>query len=347
MREAERLFDEADAMAGRVFGEGSDVSAIASVFRAETLYERNDLEEAQAVLAWALPHVEKYEGWFDLYDVGYAISGALTRIRHGVHGAEEVYRRGQQMAEDRRLDRLSIRMSLQHIRDLLLSKDLDRARARADDIQLAALYKEASDGDVWSRRIREATGATMARLALAEGDGEGALGIVTPLYTEAKKHIRMRRVMELQAVRASAYWRLGVQDQALEALDEALSLAVFEGFRRIFIDEGEPLLPVIEGGLLELRGGTNRRKDALMKELAAGIKREARELNRVVGDGTLSRRELEVLRLVAKGYSNKEVARAVDISERTVKFHLSNIFTKFDVTTRKEAVREAGNRSLL
>jgi DNA-binding NarL/FixJ family response regulator len=52
-------------------------------------------------------------------------------------------------------------------------------------------------------------------------------------------------------------------------------------------------------------------------------------------------RELEVLKLTAKGLRNKEIARDLNISERTVQAHLSNIFSKLDVDSRTEAVLQA------
>ena len=50
-----------------------------------------------------------------------------------------------------------------------------------------------------------------------------------------------------------------------------------------------------------------------------------------------SRREAEVLRLVATGMANKQIARRLGIAERTVKAHLTNIFTRIDVTDRTQA----------
>jgi DNA-binding NarL/FixJ family response regulator len=59
----------------------------------------------------------------------------------------------------------------------------------------------------------------------------------------------------------------------------------------------------------------------------------------------LTEREVEVLRLVAEGLSNKEIARILSITVRTVDFHISNILKKLDVTSRVEAavwVKEQG-----
>ncbi len=55
--------------------------------------------------------------------------------------------------------------------------------------------------------------------------------------------------------------------------------------------------------------------------------------------GPLTERELEVLGLLAKGLANKQIAVALGISEHTVKFHVSSIYTKLNVTNRTEAVR--------
>lgn len=56
--------------------------------------------------------------------------------------------------------------------------------------------------------------------------------------------------------------------------------------------------------------------------------------------GPLTDRESEVLGLLAKGLANKQIAVALGISEHTVKFHVSSIYTKLSVTNRTEAVRE-------
>jgi DNA-binding NarL/FixJ family response regulator len=61
----------------------------------------------------------------------------------------------------------------------------------------------------------------------------------------------------------------------------------------------------------------------------------------------LTRRELEILRLVAEGHSNSQLARMLWVTEQTVKFHLSNIYRKLDVANRTEASRWAQLNGLL
>jgi DNA-binding NarL/FixJ family response regulator len=61
----------------------------------------------------------------------------------------------------------------------------------------------------------------------------------------------------------------------------------------------------------------------------------------------LSRREREVLKMVADGRSNKQIARAMKITERTVKFHITSILNKMGAENRAQAVALAAQRGLL
>jgi two-component system response regulator DevR len=61
----------------------------------------------------------------------------------------------------------------------------------------------------------------------------------------------------------------------------------------------------------------------------------------------LTRREVEILRLVAEGHSNSEIAKLLWVTEQTIKFHLSNVYRKLDVRNRTEASRWAQLHGLL
>jgi DNA-binding NarL/FixJ family response regulator len=63
--------------------------------------------------------------------------------------------------------------------------------------------------------------------------------------------------------------------------------------------------------------------------------------------GALSRREREVLRLIAGGQSNKQIAQALGITERTVKFHVASVLNKLGAENRAQAVALAGQRGLI
>lgn len=68
---------------------------------------------------------------------------------------------------------------------------------------------------------------------------------------------------------------------------------------------------------------------------------------KAVSAASLTKREVEILRLVSEGYSNSQLARMLWVTEQTVKFHLSNIYRKLDVANRTEAARWAQVNNLL
>lgn len=73
----------------------------------------------------------------------------------------------------------------------------------------------------------------------------------------------------------------------------------------------------------------------------------AQEIAIHAGEDSLSDREVGVLKLVAQGRANKEIARTLAISEDTVKGHLKSIFSKLDVTDRTQAVTQAARRGII
>ncbi len=77
------------------------------------------------------------------------------------------------------------------------------------------------------------------------------------------------------------------------------------------------------------------------QHVVVGMPREALEQAENGSEGILSVREMEILLLLARGLSNRLIARALHISEATVKRHLANIYPKMGVSSRGEAVRQA------
>ncbi|MDR5701251.1 response regulator transcription factor [Agromyces aerolatus] len=136
-----------------------------------------------------------------------------------------------------------------------------------------------------------------------------------------------------------------------------------EGGTRVLVlttyDTDEDLLPAIEAG-----ASGYLLKAAPQEEILAGVRAvaagetvlapsiAAKLVRRVRGEtsvpvASLSPRELEVLRLVAAGRSNPEIARDLHIGEATVKTHLGHVFEKLDVGDRTRAVTRAMELRLL
>jgi DNA-binding NarL/FixJ family response regulator len=98
---------------------------------------------------------------------------------------------------------------------------------------------------------------------------------------------------------------------------------------------------------LEMIAGLERGEAAITRSMASRLFKHVGQPVQPKIDQILSERELEVLKLVSVGKTNREVAREMSISENTVKFHLKNIMLKLNVSNRTEAVMVAITRELL
>lgn len=90
-------------------------------------------------------------------------------------------------------------------------------------------------------------------------------------------------------------------------------------------------------------------RDVLLMELLRPhiIEMHARQLRRQQGKPELTRRQWEILRLVATGCTNRQAATALQLSERTITKHLENIYLRLNVQSRTEAIRAAGIHTLV
>ena len=105
--------------------------------------------------------------------------------------------------------------------------------------------------------------------------------------------------------------------------------------------EGEEILAAIEAatsGLIALNPETLAAALAVTTNGLRGAPSRAGGSPPRAPETALSPREIEVLQMIAEGLGNKEIASRLKISEHTIKFHISSIFTKLDVSSRTEAV---------
>ncbi len=159
---------------------------------------------------------------------------------------------------------------------------------------------------------------------------------------------RAGRLIEILALQAVALLAQGRRDQALAALEQALALARPEGYVRLFIDEASPAgegAPI--GELLRQLAAKGTAVDYVSQLLAALREERGTQDQGPALVEPLSARELEVLRLLAVGISNKEIAETLVIATSTVKQHLKNIYGKLDVHNRTQAANRARDLDLL
>jgi LuxR family transcriptional regulator, maltose regulon positive regulatory protein len=190
-----------------------------------------------------------------------------------------------------------------------------------------------------------------AYLASAEERFDDAISILTDLQhavEAAQNHYFGLRVTTLLS---TVRLRANQVTEALASFRSVLTVSSPAGVYRTILDEGAdvgPLLTAFQENAQ--RTGSSRELmpyvDSLIGCWRSRHQHQVQQSPRSSIVGSLSTREGDILKLLAKGLSNKEIARSLAIAPETVKSHVKHIFTKLGVEKRAQAVSRAQSLSL-
>lgn len=335
LHQARAKYEEAAALAKDERGRTLPVKGLGLAGLGELFREWNELDTAAKYLEEA---IELAGEWATIGAVEGCVTLARVRQAQGdEQGANQAIQRAWHMA---------LNFDASDIDDKLV--DIHRAR-------LWAMQGNIEAGSDWIKahtRVRDdryfyfaaPEQATLARIYLAVGKPREALEVLDWLLDRAEQLGMMRYVIEALALKSVAYQAQEDIVSALGTLERALSLAKPEGYIRIFVDEGEPMAQLLSQ--IAIKGIV---PDYIAQLLAAFP--ETEETSETVLQSTvaefLNERELEVMRLVAAGYTNQEIANQLGVSLSTVKWYLYNLYDRLDVRNRTEAVARMKKLGLL
>lgn len=194
--------------------------------------------------------------------------------------------------------------------------------------------------------VQEHAALVHARLLVARGEAETALRLLALWQADAETGGRTRSVIANQILQALAYVQQEQLAQAKETLLQALTLAHPEGEQWLFLEAGEQMGALLRVLLLEIKTGPL--VSYVRNLLLAFVQQQPRPTAASSAAialflEPLSAQEERVLRLLAAGLSNPEIAREQIVSVNTVKTQVQSIFRKLSVNNRQEA-REAASR---
>ncbi len=299
----------------------------------DLLRERNELSTAAEYLEKGI-ELEQAGGHPRILIIGYAWLAWLRHTQGDVAGSQEAIRAALQIDQQYEGSRFwPLPQAACYQARLWIAQG---------DLAAANLWAQASGlkpADTPITYHYEVEYLTLARLLIAQGHLEAAEGLLFRLHQRAAAAERNGSLIEILILQAITFAAQDRGGEALSALEQALDLAEPEGFVRIFLDEGAPMAELLRQavaqdlhtsyalGLLDALGEAVTAPQPLVEPL--------------------SERELEVLRRVAAGYSNQEIAQELVVAVSTVKKHINNIYGKLEVGSRTQAVARARELGLL
>jgi LuxR family maltose regulon positive regulatory protein len=151
-------------------------------------------------------------------------------------------------------------------------------------------------------------------------------------------------LLAIHTLQALAHHATGHRTTALDRLSAAVRQAAPEGYRRVFLNEGlalRRLLPQVRS-----------QAPGFVDELLAAFGQQSPMTEQKAVQSTrllepLTEREIQILRLIAAGRSNPEIAGQLYLSLNTVKWHVKNLYGKLQVSNRVEAAARAQELKIL
>jgi LuxR family maltose regulon positive regulatory protein len=317
----------------------------------ELLYEWNELEQAERHLTQAVELGRRW-GNAEALAGSYLWLARLRWARDDTEGVHTAVGRAQQLVEHGVL--AEMRAAVASFRAWLA---LQQGDLLAAERWAQALGLDAAQATIYPR---EKDFLIFARLLLARDELDQAGQLLDRIFRSAERVGRVSLSLEVQLLMALAAQARGNADRAMRILEEAVATAEPEGYVRTFVDEGAPMQQLLTGldqrpanrALPSTTSGSARQRRYVQRLLAAfpssddGVPAPAARSPSTLAE-QLSERETEVLRLVAKGHTNREIADQLFIAVSTVKSHTNSIYGKLGVRNRTQAIAAAEALSLL
>jgi LuxR family transcriptional regulator, maltose regulon positive regulatory protein len=300
---------------------------------AEIAYERNELDRARQLASEGLELSRQVQE----HDALVNSSLTLARVFYAQGELDSARKIVEGLTRQKQNSVLSGDIEHSQAWDALINGDLPSAE------RWVSIWEQ---HDTQLFLVEERRALMAARLQILGGESEKALARLDPWLSKAREQGRKRGEIEVLILQAIAWSTLNEKKMAGQCLVKALQFAQPEGFKRIFLDEGEKLAVLLKNSLSEVKEGPLA---AYARALLVAFA-ENRPETTTIDSGErltlepLSEQEKRVLRLLAVGRTYREIADELIVSPNTVKTQLKSIYRKLGVSTRDQA-REVARQS--
>jgi LuxR family maltose regulon positive regulatory protein len=332
LRDARVVLEGAERLALERFEGNASLLALARLIMARVAYEANDIERAADLLGDSLQTVISAESWPEIYEIGFSLAADLAMAKGDRVAAEAVLAQGGKVVRARQASRAAFLFLAKAARIMAREGRGEEALAAVSEIaRLQADHEGLSWPELDEIALARNHAALVSDACLVDFDA------LCDLSSRAQSQGRFRSALRADSLRALAWFELGRLDQAIAMIGGVLQRAHEHGYRRLFLDEGARMAALLRE-TLKRSGPRSGPIATFIHELLASFSdvTNADERDRLLG--LLTSREREILRELSHGVPNKLIARALDLSENAVKFHLKNIYRKLGVVGRSMAI---------
>jgi LuxR family maltose regulon positive regulatory protein len=336
---AEEYLRPALTAADAELGRRNPFSCMFAALLAAAVWERDRPDEAESILANRLDIVER-QGMPEAVLLGYRTAARIAAARGQEHRGVALLEALYAVGVNRNLPRLCIASLADQVRMHAQRYRRETCRALCERLDYILAGGDVSKGPLWRRQVELLQAIAHAYAAIAAQDWRAALAQLE-LAGRRSADLKIGR-MQIEALALRAYTLHRVGEDGANMLREAVDLARSYGLARLFADANPALGEWAERIIAEHEPASVALAPKNTRA-SSGAKSAARATPSIA----LTPKEREVLELLARNLSNKEVARAMQVGEETVKWHVKNLFVKLSADTRKQVVGRAQLLGLL
>jgi LuxR family transcriptional regulator, maltose regulon positive regulatory protein len=341
---AERYYLDALRLAEQHVGPNSVAAALPASLIARIRYEQGRLDEAEAILIDRMPLINAGT-LLDCVLSAYFVMARIAVHKMNPERAYTLLEWAESQGNTRGWGRLSAAAVLERARLCLNEGRIDETAECLNRLERLAAEYPAATNCAWSDIHRYAALAR-AYVASAEQRFDDAISILSGLRRELENVHNLQLALRVETHLAAVRFRTKQVAEALESFGGIVTAFAKAGIYQTILDEGAEVGPLLVAFQEKLeRTESSRELMSYVSNLTTAwrsrYQSEPQQAPTSAVVESLSERESDILKLIAGGLSNKEIARNLAITPETVKSHVKHIFTKLNVERRAQAVSRA------
>jgi LuxR family maltose regulon positive regulatory protein len=305
---------------------------LADIALAESLFEKSTSDNLTEImmLVNAGQNAADFKGTLEVKFVAVAIMSRVMLMQNNLHSAYALLDNIENRVEIAKMSGIIFNIKALRIKFTLME-------GKIGEVNLW-LQNDAPDEIKQFRILDRYCYLAKVRCYLAIEKYTDAIALLGRLLDYFKNYDRTYGQLEAGILLAITQYCMK-QDGWQKTLNDTLERCEYYGFIRFIAEEGVALLPLLQKASLTVSDDYSGRllDETKRYALLYPLYQKSRQLI----TETLTETEKMVLRLICKGLSNKEIAKLMDITLRTVKFHTGNLYSKMNVKSRAQAIRIA------